>query len=271
MIGFFDSGIGGLTILDAVKKKLPRYDTVYLGDMAHFPYGNKTHKQLVTYTWQGVEQLFRHGCQLVIVACNSASSGALREIQQTKLKSYPDHRVLGIIRPTVETLADGAFKHVTILSTEATKKSGAYAAEFAKLNPSIAITAHSCPKWAPMIEEGLAGTEEMKSEVEKEIRLVEKKAPDQEAILLACTHYPHVKSDIESALNHKVPVFNQGDLVANSLKNYLDRHSVMEKSLEKEGVREYFTTGDTVQADRNASKQFGFEETFKSAGEMNYV
>jgi glutamate racemase len=268
MIGFFDSGIGGLTILSAVQEKMPSYDMVYLGDMAHFPYGDKTHDQLVEYTWDGVERLFKHGCRLVIVACNSASSGALREIQRTKLAAYPNHRILGIIRPTVEALSDGTFRRVTILSTEATRKSGAYAAEFKKLNPAIFIISHACPNWASMIEAGLAGTQEMAEEVQKELMAVEKEAPNQDAILLACTHYPYVKSDVEKALHNKVPVFNQGELVAESLIDYLERHPEIESNLKKGGKRAYFTTGNAARASENASKQFGFEVEFQEVGEM---
>jgi glutamate racemase len=139
MIGFFDSGVGGLTILKAVHERMPEYDTYYLGDTAHAPYGNKTREEIFDLTWDGCKQLFAQGCGLVILACNTASAAALREIQQTKLAEYPGKSVLGIIRPTVEALARHGHKRIAVLSTIATKNSGAYEKEFAKIDPTISV------------------------------------------------------------------------------------------------------------------------------------
>lgn len=259
MIGFFDSGIGGLTISEVVRKQLPHYDTMYLGDAAHAPYGEKSHDQLVALSWKGIEWLFKKGCNLVIIACNSASASALREIQQTKLGDYPDRRVLGIVRPTVEYFADQNFTNILILSTEATKKSDAYKAELEKLNANISVTSHACPDWASMIEAGLTGTSKMFDEVEKTLETVPR---DYDAALLACTHYPYVKADVEAVLGERIPVFNQGELVAKSLQDYLARHPEMEEELEKSGRHTYMTTGNAKSA-RFIAQQFAFDTNFE--------
>ena len=264
MIGFFDSGIGGLTIIEKVHELLPSYDTVYLGDTAHAPYGDKSHEELVAFTISASTWLFEKGCDLIIVACNSASASALREVQRGWLKeNHPDKKILGIIRPTAEYLAKGDFKNIAVLSTEATKASAAYVSEFHKINPNLAIISHACPNWAPMVEQGLATTEKMRSAVAKEIASLEKENPDFDAILLACTHYPYVKDDVVASLSTKVPVFNQGEIVAESLKNYLARHAELEAKLGKNKMYEYFTTGDPIHSSEIASKKFGFAVQFK--------
>lgn len=261
-IGFFDSGVGGLTISEAVREALPNYNTLYLGDTMRSPYGERTHGELVEFTWQACEWLFAHDCELVIVACNSASASALREIQQQRLPKYPGKRVLGIIRPTVEELVKRGFGSILVLSTSATKKSGAYAAELNKLAPSISVTSLACPSWAPMIERGKAGTHQMRAQVEQDLADV---APKPEAVLLACTHYPYVRIDVENALQKSVPVFDQGGLVAASLKEYLDRHPEIESQLEKMGRHEYFVTGDVKQATNTAENFFGYNVDFRRA------
>ncbi|EKD33256.1 MAG: glutamate racemase [uncultured bacterium] len=263
MIGFFDSGVGGLTIIEEVHKLIPEYSTVYLGDSARAPYGNKTHDELVKYAWQGAEWLFAKGCDLVIFACNSASASALREIQQQKLQKFPDKRILGVIGPTVEEIAKRGHKNILVLSTVATKESGAYANEFKKLNPDIQVFSHACPNWGPMVEQGMVGTEEMFLDVKREISEAEKKASDYDAVLLACTHYPYVQDDVKRALYKNVPVYDQGGLVALSLKGYLLRHPEIESGLEKNSVYQYFVTGDPVLAQKIASERFGFDVDIK--------
>lgn len=224
MIGFFDSGRGGLTILDAVKKRLPDVETTYLADTEHAPYGDKSQEEILDLTWKGCEELFRRGCDLVILACNTASASALRTIQQTRLGAYPGKRVLGIIRPTVEALAHRGYARVIVLSTQATKNSGAFVKEFAHLDPSVHVISHACPTWVPMIEAGKAGTEEIRIAVEREIQGVEREAGTFDAIVLGCTHYPYVREEIEQSLTRPVPIIDQADIVAESLADYLKRH-----------------------------------------------
>jgi len=260
-IGFFDSGVGGLTVIEAVHRVLPEYDTIYLGDTARAPYGHRSHAELVEFTWQACTWLFARGCELIIIACNTASASALREIQQTRLIHHPGRRVLGVIRPTVEELAKRGYKNILVLSTEATRKSGAYAAEFEKLNPEIRVHGHACPDWASMIEAGKVGTPELKREVEREVTTAIKVAPHPSAVLLACTHYPFVKKEIAAVLP-TVPLFDQGELVAHSLKEYLKRHPEIESQLQRSSAREYCVTGPTVAAEKIAHGLFGFAVHF---------
>lgn len=262
-LGFFDSGVGGLTILEEVHKLMPAYDTVYLGDAARAPYGERTHDELVQFLKEGARWLFSRDCDLVIVACNSASASALREVQQTWLPSFPGKRILGIIRPTVEALAAKNYQHILILSTEATARSAAYVHEFSKLDPHIRVSSHACPRWAPMIEEGKAGTLEMKFEVEREMLAAEAQFGQADAVLLACTHYPYVKTDVERCLDANIPVFNQGLIVAHSLKDYLVRHPDLEAGLATDSRRLYATTGDALAASDIAAKRFGFKVEFE--------
>ncbi|MCC6563558.1 glutamate racemase [Candidatus Uhrbacteria bacterium] len=224
MIGFFDSGMGGLTILDAVKKRLPEIQTTYLADTEHAPYGGRSQEEILELTWHGCEELFRRGCDLIILACNTASASALRTIQQERLGKYPGKRVLGIIRPTVEALAHRGYARVIVLSTQATKDSGAFVKEFAHLDPDVQVISHACPTWVPLIEAGKTGTEEMRSEVEREVRSAEQEAGTFDAIILGCTHYPYVKKEIGQSLTRRVPIIDQADIVAESLAAYLKRH-----------------------------------------------
>ena len=242
MIGFFDSGVGGLTILKAVHERMPEYDTYYLGDTAHAPYGNKTQEEIFDLTWDGCKQLFAHGCDLVIIACNTASSTALRRIQQTKLAKYPGKKVLGIIRPTVEALAHLGHKRIAVLSTIATKNSGAYEKEFAKPDPTISVYSQACPNWVAFVENRQTDSTEAREDVKREMEILKREAPDAEAVLLACTHFPYLASPIREALGKEMPIYEQGALVAEALVEYLKRHPEIEMGLEKSGKRrEAFT------------------------------
>ncbi len=242
MIGFFDSGVGGLTILKAVHERMPEYDTYYLGDTAHAPYGNRTQDEIFDLTWDGCKQLFAQGCDLVIIACNTASSTALRRIQQTKLAEYPGKRVLGIIQPTVETLVRQGYKRIAILSTIATKNSGAYEKEFAKLNPAISVYSQACPNWVAFVENGQTDSAEAREDVKREMEILKREAPDAEAVLLACTHFPYLASHVREALGKEIPLYDQGALVAEALADYLERHPEIEMGLgKKRERRERFT------------------------------
>lgn len=263
MIGFFDSGVGGLTISEEVHKQLPPYSSVYLGDVARAPYGNKTHEELVQYLKEGSQWLFNKGCELIIVACNSASASALREVQQIWLLQFEGKRILGVIRPSAEEVVKRGFKKVLILGTVATVNSGAYVREIYKIDPSIQITSHACPNWGPMVEKGLSGTAEMREEVFRELNQIQN-IHDFDVILLACTHYPYVASDVEEFVQGNVPVFSQGILVARSLEDYLKRHPEIDEILEKESTHTYFTTGDPDISNKIASDRFGFNVEFKT-------
>jgi glutamate racemase len=263
MLGVFDSGVGGLTVLRDIQRALPSADTLYLGDSALAPYGSKSHDELVACTWDGVRWLFDQGCHLVIVACNSASAGALREIQQTKLRTYPGRRVLGVIRPTVETLVRDGYRNIVVLSTTATRNSGAYAAEFHKLDPTLRVISHACPNWATLIEQGKASSSEMTADIKKEISALEADIAAYDAVLLGCTHYPFIKDQIASALSHPAPIFSQGELVAASLVDYLNRHPDLAATIGDKRRHRYVTTGDIKHVSRIASDYFKFDATFE--------
>lgn len=224
MIGFFDSGLGGLTILEAVQKRLPDLKTRYFGDHEHAPYGNKSREEILELTWAGCEKLFAEGCKLVIIACNTATANALREIQQKRLHAYPGRNVLGIIRPTVEAMSTLGHRNIVVLGTVATKMSGAYEAEFAHLNPDITIHSHASPNWVGFVESKRIESEEARIDIQREISEMEHEAPNADAILLGCTHFPYLKTQIEQALSKPIPVYTQGEFVAESLADYLERH-----------------------------------------------
>jgi len=264
-IGFFDSGVGGLTVSEAVRVALPDYDMVYLGDTARAPYGARRHDQLVEFTWQGCLWLFERGCELIIIACNSASAGALREIQQKRLPDYPGKRALGVIRPTVEELSKRGFSNVLVLSTSATQKSQAYPREFAKINPTILVQSHACPRWVALVEAGKAGTQDMRDEVKRELSTLSPLEKNSDAILLACTHYPFIKKDIDHAFDQAVPIFDQGDLVAASLVDYLRRHPEIASGLSRHGQRAYFVTGSAEVAQKTAQDFLGYMVNFRQA------
>lgn len=224
MIGFFDSGVGGLTILEAVKQQLPDLPTAYLADHEHAPYGNRPREEILELTWAGCEKLFAQGCSLVIIACNTASANALREIQQKRLKAYPGRNVIGILRPTVEELSKRGHRTIAILSTKATKESGAYEAEFAKFNPAIKIISHACPNWVGFVESKRQNSPECLADVRREIEALEREAPEMEAILLGCTHFPYLSDAIRASLTRPLPIIDQGPIVADALADYLRRH-----------------------------------------------
>lgn len=262
MIGVFDSGVGGLTVLREVHQVLPQYSTIYLGDNARSPYGKKTHEQLVEFAWQGVKWLFEAGCPLVIMACNSASASALREIQQTKLGEFPGRRVLGVLSPTVEELAERGYQHIGILATEATVKSEAYVRELKKLDPKLKITQQVCPKWAEIVESGRVNDPRSLQIIKADVESLLAKATDLDAVLLGCTHYPVLYNQVRSVLPASIELFDQGPIVAQKLVEYLERHPEIEHQIERTGKRQYFTTGEPSRARQAAHQIAGLDPEF---------
>lgn len=261
MIGVFDSGFGGLTILQNLKKVLPDYDFLYLGDNARAPYGSRSFETIYRYTLQSVRELFRRGCPLVILACNTASARALRSIQQQVLPyEFPDRRVLGIIRPTAEEI--GSFSktgHIGIFATAGTVSSKSYEIEIQHFFPELKVTQHSCPMWVPLVEYGERGTEGARFFVKKEVDALLKEDPEIDTVLLACTHYPLLEAEIRAALPSHVQLVFQGDIVANKTVDYLKRHPEMEKRLPKNG-KMTFLTSDTAKFFEKGAFLFGMED-----------
>ena len=227
MIGIFDSGYGGLTILNQIRKVLPEYDYLYLGDNARAPYGTRSFDVIYEYTLQAVKYLHEQGCNLIILACNTASAKALRTIQQRDIN--PDEvRVLGVIRPTVEVVpARTRTKHIGVLATPGTVASESYVIELLKQDPTLVVTQQACPMWVPLIEAGEHLSEGADYFVEKYLNELLERDPEIDTIILGCTHYPLIQDKIEAYLsqtNRHISIVSQGEIVAQSLADYLRRH-----------------------------------------------
>ena len=243
-IGVFDSGYGGLTILSQMRERMPEYDFLYLGDNARTPYGTRSFEVVYEFTSQAVRTLFDMGCQLVILACNTASAKALRTIQQIDLpKIDPRKRVLGIIRPTVEYLGDiTSTRHVGILATSGTIKSQSYPLEIKKLFPDITVSGEACPMWVPLVENNEAQSEGTDYFVGRHIDNLLAKDDKIDTIILGCTHYPILYDKIRRHTPEHIKVITQGEYVGRSLMNYLERHPEMDALCTKQGTCRFLTT-----------------------------
>jgi len=244
-IGVFDSGYGGLTILSAIRKLLPEYDYVYLGDNARSPYGTRSFDVINDFTLQAVRYLFSEGCPLVILACNTASAKALREIQQKYLPTSedPSRRVLGVIRPTAEVVGNVTeTKHIGIMATPGTISAQSYEVELAKLFPDVYVHGQACPMWVPLVEYGESNGEGADFFVQKYLNELLEQDKQIDSIVLACTHYPLLRPKIEQYLPEGITLLSQGELVATSLKDYLHRHPEMNDRLTQGSSIRYLTT-----------------------------
>ena len=243
-IGIFDSGYGGLTIYDEIQKLLPQYDYIYLGDNARTPYGTRSFDVVYEFTRQAVRYLFLQGCQLVILACNTASAKALRTIQQVDIPLLdPNRRVLGIIRPTVECIGDATkSRHVGVLATEGTIKSHSYPLEIRKLFPDIEVTGEACPMWVPLVETNEYASDGADYFVKRHVDRLLERDPEIDAIILGCTHYPILLDKIRKYTPESVNLITQGAAVASSLKKYLENHPNMEALCTKGGTTLFCTT-----------------------------
>ncbi|MDD3196180.1 MAG: glutamate racemase [Paludibacter sp.] len=254
-IGIFDSGYGGLTILNDIRKRLPEYDYIYLGDNARTPYGTRSFEVVYQYTLECVQKLFSLGCHLVVLACNTASAKALRTIQQNDLPGIDSsRRVLGVIRPTVEQLDQLTVTgHVGLLATPGTVQSDSYPIEIHKLNPEIKVSSVACPMWVPLIENNEHLTPGAAYFVEKNITELMEADPEIDTIILGCTHYPLLTPLIRKYISPAVRIIEQGTIVADSLKEYLNRHPELEQQCSKEGSCRYLTTESTSKFNASAS------------------
>ena len=258
-IGIFDSGYGGLTVFRSILELLPQYDYVYLGDNSRAPYGNRSFSSIHQYTWESVQALFKMGCPLVILACNTASAKALRTIQQINLpEKNGDKRVLGVIRPTAEVIGNYTqTKEIGVLGTKGTVQSGSYLIEINNFFPEVLVRQQACPLWVPLIENGEYDKPGADYFVKEYLDQVMEQSSGIDTILLACTHYPLIQQKIEAYLPPHIKVVAQGDIVAKSLVNYLERHPEMETRLSKNGTQQFFTTSDdTHDFDHHASLFF---------------
>ena len=243
-IGVFDSGYGGLTILEQIRQVLPAYDYLYLGDNARTPYGNRSLESVYDFTLQAVRKLFGMGCHLVVLACNTASAKALRSIQMNDLPALDaGRRVLGVIRPTVECIGCMTkTRHVGVLATAGTVLSNSYPLEVHKLFPDIAVVEQACPMWVPLVENGEANSPGADYFVQKYVSALLSKDANIDTIILGCTHYPLLLPKIRQHVPDNIRIVSQGEYVARSLKDYLCRHPEMDARCTKGGTCRFFTT-----------------------------
>lgn len=258
-IGVFDSGYGGLTILSKIRERLPQYDYLYLGDNARAPYGTRSFEVIYRFTLEAVKHLFAQGCKLVVLACNTASAKALRTIQQNDLPTIdPTRRVLGIIRPTVEALHEVTKTgHIGLLGTPGTIQSKSYEIEIAKQNPEFITTAHSCPMWVPLVENNEARNPGADYFVKKDINAIMSRDPEIDTLILGCTHYPLLMDKIRQNISNDITTLSQGEIVAESLADYLKRHPEMETRLSRNGKTHFSTTENADKFARMASHFLG--------------
>jgi len=253
-IGVFDSGYGGLTILNEFRKSLPEYDYIYLGDNARAPYGNRSFDVVHDFTLEAVRFLYNKGCRLVILACNTSSAKALRTIQQRHLKGMDsDFRVLGVIRPSTETI--GAYsktKHIGILGTEGTVNSNSYVIELNKFYSGVFVTQQACPMWVPLIESNKHMSEMVKAIIKGDFIDLIKKDPEIDTVLLACTHYPIIAPYLENISEESVKIISQGPIIAEKLKDYFRRHKKIHNQITRNGDCEFLTTENSEIFDKSA-------------------
>ena len=258
-IGIFDSGYGGLTVLREIQKRLPEYDFIYLGDNARTPYGSRSFDTVYQYTRQCVQWLFEQQCPLVVLACNTASAKALRNIQQIDLPVWnEDRRVLGVIRPTAEVIGKySKTGQIGILATNGTVQSGSYVLEIKKISPEVEVFQQACPLWVPLIESDEQHTEGAAYFIRRDVERLLAKSPGIDTILLGCTHYPLLVEEITKYLPSYVRLVSQGEIVADSLASYLKRHPRMDARLEKQGLPSFYTTDSALDFERHSTAFFG--------------
>lgn len=260
-IGVFDSGYGGLTVFKEIVKELPGYDYIYLGDNARVPYGTRSFETVYKYTRECVQELFQLGCNLVVLACNTASAKALRSIQQNDLPKLDDLRkVLGVIRPTAEVVGNYTkSRNVGILATPGTVASNSYSIEIQKFFPDINVFQEACPMWVPLVENNEIDSPAADYVVKKNLDNLFRYNPDIDTLVLACTHYPLLINKIRQFTGNDVQIISQGELVAKSLKDYLRRHQQVDLLCSKDGERTFYTTESTLDFDKKAALFLGKE------------
>jgi len=258
-IGVFDSGYGGLTVLKEIKNRLPEYDFIYLGDNARAPYGSRSFETVYEYTLEAVKWLFSKGCPLIILACNTASAKALRSIQQKYLPQFDsEKRVLGVIRPTAEIIGDySKSKKLGILGTKGTVKSDSYLIEIKKFFPETEVFQHSCPMWVSLVENNEYDSEGADYFIKKDLNLLLKANSEIDTVLLACTHYPLLIKKIKQFLPANVQVISQGKIIAESLSEYLGRHTTIKDKCSKNSQLDFYTTDSTTDFDQHSEIFFG--------------
>jgi len=258
-IGVFDSGYGGLTVLKEIVKELPQYDYLYMGDNARAPYGPRSFDTVYHYTLECVQWFFSQGCELVVLACNTASAKALRTIQQKDLPHIdPRKRVLGVIRPTTEIIGQySKTGQVGILGTTGTVQSGSYPIEIAKFFPQVQVYQEACPMWVPLIENNEYDKPGADYYVKQHLYHLLSAHPGIDTLLLACTHYPLLLDKIREYVPEGITIVSQGEIVAKSLAEYLKKHKELAGLCSKKGQISFYTTDSVTDFDSHATLFFG--------------
>jgi len=271
-IGVFDSGFGGLTVLKDMERVLPGYDFLYLGDNARAPYGNRSFEIVHTYTLEAVRWLFLQGCPLVILACNTASAKALRTIQQTDLPQIaPGRRVLGVIRPVTErvgTLTQS--RHIGILATAGTVESQSYVIEINKYFPDVTVVQEACPMWVPLVENNEFDSEGADYFVKQHMERLLDADSRIDTVILGCTHYPLLQRKIRHFLPREIQFVSQGEIVAKSLADYLDRHPEIAGACSQQGKRDFYTSEAAPVFDRSATIFYGRPIRSRSVARLEF-
>lgn len=267
-IGVFDSGYGGLTVLKEIVKQLPQYDYVYLGDNARAPYGPRSFETVYEYTSECVKKLFAMDCELVILACNTASAKALRNIQQKDLPNLaPNKRVLGVIRPTAEVVGKySKTGHIGVLGTTGTVTSNSYPIEIAKFYPAITVYQEACPMWVPIVENNEIESAASDIFIQQNLSNLLNQDKNIDTIILGCTHYPLLINKIKKHLPSNITLLSQGEIVAEGLVDYLKRHPEMEQKCSKGNSIEFYTTDSATNFDNAGSMFYGKEVKSKYLG-----
>ncbi|MEQ1666076.1 MAG: glutamate racemase, partial [Bdellovibrionales bacterium] len=240
-IGFFDSGLGGLTIMDAVIKELPQYDYEFYGDTANLPYGDKSEEEIFNLTKRGIEHLFQKDCLLIIVACNTASAETLRKLQTEYLpQNYPDRRILGVIIPTIEVLLEEKIERAILIGTNRTVESKKYHLELDKYSDAPKLNSIATPALVPLIEA------QKYDEAYKIICEIIDNKESEEAIILGCTHYTTLSAKLnERYAENKFKIISQDKIIPNKLKIYLSKHPELEERLSRNFKRNIYLSKHT--------------------------
>ena len=248
-LGIFDSGLGGLAIARAVRRHIPDIDILYLGDTRHVPYGNRSKETIYTYTQRCMDYLFRQDCKLVVIACNTASASALRQLQQEWLpRHWPDRNILGVIVPTVEAAIAGGYKKIGLIATHHTVSTGVYAEELGKIDPAIRLFAQPTPLLVPLIEnDGMKWVDGVLRDY-----LPPLLAENIECLILGCTHYACLKDIVRPIVGADVAILSQDDIIPARLADYLRRHPEYSDSIDRTGKTE-FRVSDLTDSYRRAS------------------
>jgi glutamate racemase len=261
-IGVFDSGLGGLFIARALREKLPEYDYLYLGDTLNLPYGRRSAEDIYNLSEKAMRYLFRQGCELIVMACNTASVAALRRLQQEFLvREYPRRRILGVVVPTLETAIEHGAKKIGLIATERTVHSNIYEIELKKINPAVELYPVATPLLVPLIEHG--GEKYLDMVLEDYLKPLMK--AEVEALILGCTHYVILKERIRRLTDGKIDLISQDDIVPEKLADYLKRHPEMEERLSKNRLFEIQATDVNESFKDNACAILAESKTIEKA------